>query len=134
MAFWPNGIQYILNYLTMEYWKITAIFPSRQSVFPSELLKPLSTSAKLNENKCFSTYTTYFVIYNASLYKKQELITSMLDSSLLVFYRKHFCPAHDLGPYHRKQRIWHLKKSLAQDFQIWLKFRYTLTMYFSGKK
>ena len=30
----------ILNHLTMEYWKLTvAIFPSRQSVFPSELLK-----------------------------------------------------------------------------------------------
>ena len=29
---------YILNYLTMEYWKIAvAIFPSRQSVFPREL-------------------------------------------------------------------------------------------------
>ena len=31
-------IQYILNYQTVEYWKIAvAIFPSRQSEFPSEL-------------------------------------------------------------------------------------------------
>ena len=33
-------IWHILHHLTMEYWKITvAIFPSRQSIFPSELLK-----------------------------------------------------------------------------------------------
>ena len=33
-------ILYILNYLKMEYWKIAvAIFPSRKSVFLSELLK-----------------------------------------------------------------------------------------------
>ena len=34
------GIQTILNHLTMEYWKITVtMFPSRQSLFPSELIK-----------------------------------------------------------------------------------------------
>ena len=52
-SFYPNGktkcpkkkfrkfiVYTILNHLTMEYWKITvAIFPSRPSKFPSELLK-----------------------------------------------------------------------------------------------
>ena len=36
---WGSSLS-ILNHLTMEYWKITvAIFPSRQRVFSSELLK-----------------------------------------------------------------------------------------------
>ena len=35
-----QAIWTILNKLTMEYWKINvATFPSRQSIFPSELLK-----------------------------------------------------------------------------------------------
>ena len=45
---------YILNYLTMGYWKITvAIFPSRQSVFPSELLKLPWQSPRIGNTRNF---------------------------------------------------------------------------------
>ena len=44
-------IQYILNYQTVEYWKTAiAIFPSRQSEFPSELEKE---AVKKNQNVNF---------------------------------------------------------------------------------
>ena len=45
----------ILSYLSMEYWKITvAIFPSRQSVFPSEFLKlPWPSPLLVNTRKYF---------------------------------------------------------------------------------
>ena len=51
----PIGQRYVIfNHLTMEYWKITvAIFPSRQSVFPSELLKlPWQSPLLANTRKC----------------------------------------------------------------------------------
>ena len=41
----------ILNYPTMEYWKtVVAIFPSRQSVFPSEFLKLPHLSPQTSNN------------------------------------------------------------------------------------
>ena len=40
----------ILNYLTMEFRKITvAIFTSRQNVFPSELLKAAMTESSTSQ-------------------------------------------------------------------------------------
>ena len=50
-------IWFILNHLTMEYWKITgAIFPSRQSIFPSELLKlPWQSPLLVNTRKYSSS-------------------------------------------------------------------------------
>ena len=49
------GIWSILNYQTMEYWKITvAIFPFRQSLFPIELLKlPWRSPQIANTRKYF---------------------------------------------------------------------------------
>ena len=46
----------ILNHLTMEYRKITvAIFPSRQSIFPSELLKMPWQSPLLANTRKYSS-------------------------------------------------------------------------------
>jgi len=47
---------YILTYLTMEYWKIAvAIFPSRQSVFHSELLKLPWQSPQIGNTRKYSS-------------------------------------------------------------------------------
>ena len=51
--FLGGKVYHILNHLTTEYWKITVpIFPSRQSIFPSELLKlPWQSNQKVNTGK-----------------------------------------------------------------------------------
>ena len=48
--YYQGIVQDILNYLTMEDWKIAvALFPSKQSVFPSELLKLPHKSPRIGE-------------------------------------------------------------------------------------
>ena len=98
----------ILNYLTMEYWKIAvAILPSRQSVFPSELLKLSWQSPQIGNTRKYSSsragpirvrilpreYTDPYWASSRSQYKKMlasrgnwELLYCVLSRCISVFH------------------------------------------------